>query len=117
MTNTNSMCMITGKACISELDCYYCDIYKKADEYLEPEYNPVTRPEHYTNGNIEAIDDMIQIFGKEAVAHFCAVNVWKYLFRRKHKGNEEQDIQKALWYFDKHVELMGDVYETGRSNR
>ena len=74
------------------------------------DFDPVTKPEHYTNGKIECIDSMIETFGKEAVSNFCICNTYKYLWRRKSKGNEEQDIQKALWYFDKHVDLMGDVY-------
>lgn len=74
------------------------------------EYDPVSRPEHYANGNIECIDAMKEVFGWEAVVNFSLLNCFKYLWRRKDKENEEQDIKKALWYFDKAKELMNDNY-------
>ena len=87
-----------------------------AKEYLESrisatadmtaEFDPVNRPEHYANTKVECIDAMEQLFGREAVIHFTCLNMWKYLWRRKDKDNEEQDIQKALWYFDKTKELI-----------
>ncbi len=69
-------------------------------------FDPVNRPEHYANTKVECIDAMEQLFGREAVIHFTWLNMWKYLWRRKDKDNEEQDIQKALWYFDKTKELI-----------
>lgn len=87
-----------------------------AKEYLESriiatadmnaEFDPVNRPGHYANTKVECIDAMEQLFGREAVIHFTLLNTWKYLWRRKDKDNEEQDIQKALWYFDKTKELI-----------
>lgn len=87
-----------------------------AKEYLESrisatadmanEFDPVNRPEHYAKTKVECIDAMERIFGKEAVIAFATLNMWKYLWRRKDKDNEEQDIQKALWYFDKTKELI-----------
>lgn len=87
-----------------------------AKEYLESrisatadittEFDPVNRPEHYANTKVECIDAMIELFGVEAVKSYCACAVFKYLWRRKDKDNEEQDIQKALWYFDKAKELI-----------
>lgn len=70
------------------------------------DYDPVNKPEHYANTKVECIDAMEQIFGKEAVISFACLNAWKYLWRRKDKDNEEQDVQKALWYFDKAKELI-----------
>ena len=79
-------------------------IKKEPDEAKE--FDPVNRPEHYANTKVECIDAMEHIFGREAVISFCAVNVWKYLWRRKDKNNEKQDISKALWYLDKAKELI-----------
>ncbi len=70
------------------------------------EYDPVSNPQHYTSGKVECIDAMEQIFGRDAVICFCMGNLFKYLWRRKDKANEEQDIQKAIWYFDKAKELI-----------
>ena len=70
------------------------------------EYDPVNHPKHYTSGGYECIDAMYMIFGESMVWNFCLGNVFKYLWRRKDKGNEEQDVQKALWYFDKFKEML-----------
>lgn len=67
-------------------------------------YNPVNRPEHYANGNVECIDAMCSVLGDKAVIDFCLCNVFKYLWRCKDKNGEE-DICKAVWYFEKFKEL------------
>lgn len=64
----------------------------------------VNHPSHYTQG-MEAIDEMIYVFGKETVAHFCLCNVWKYRKRALHKNGLE-DLQKSDWYMQKYWELM-----------
>ena len=69
-----------------------------------PESN-VNHPSHYA-GNIECIDAMIAAFGEEDVAKFCYINSFKYIWRHKLKGKNE-DIKKALWYLDKYLELGG----------
>lgn len=69
-------------------------------------FDPVNSPKHYANSKVECIDAMMQVFGKDAVINFAILNLWKYLWRRGDKGDEEQDIQKALWYFDKAKELI-----------
>ena len=79
-------------------------IKKESDEAKE--FDPVNRPEHYADGKVECIDEMERIFGKEAVESFALLNCFKYLFRRKKKGNEEQDLAKACWYFDHYLELI-----------
>lgn len=67
----------------------------------------VNHPPHYTNGGMECIDEMILIFGKEAVANFCICNAWKYRYRAISKNGEE-DMQKSHWYINKYKELMED---------
>ena len=78
------------------------------DEYLgcKNSDDPVNHPSHYTQGKVECIDAMEQVFGREAVMHYCLGATFKYLWRRKLKENEEQDIQKSLWYFDRFVEMI-----------
>lgn len=86
--------------------------YMTDDEYLhlltlsKVEDDPVNHPSHYTQGKVECIDAMEQVFGTEVVKHYCLGACFKYLWRRKLKENEEQDIQKSLWYFDKFKELI-----------
>lgn len=55
---------------------------------------------------VECIDEMIAIFGKTAVKHFCLLNVWKYRKRAVFKNGTE-DMKKADWYMKKYVELGG----------
>ena len=73
-----------------------------------PELNeasdPVSHPPHYTQGGIECIDAMVAAFGKEVVANFCKCNAFKYIWRAVHKNGDE-DIEKAIWYLNKHKEL------------
>lgn len=67
--------------------------------------DPVNHPPHYTQGGIECIQAMEAAFGKEAVAHFCICNAFKYCWRSEHK-NGVQDIDKAIWYLNKYKELV-----------
>ena len=63
----------------------------------------VNHPAHY-NRAIECIDEMLAIFGKEKVADFCLLNVWKYRYRAADKNGEE-DMKKSDWYMKKYLEL------------
>lgn len=70
----------------------------------------VNHPAHY-QGKYECIDEMIALFGVEAVIHFCMCNVYKYRFRAANKNGKE-DLDKADWYMDKLIELEGVLDET-----
>ena len=70
----------------------------------EPGNDPVTHPAHYTQGGVECIDAMVAAYGKEAVSTFCLLNAFKYLWRSEHK-NGKQDLEKAIWYLKKRLEL------------
>lgn len=74
---------------------------------IASEHDPVNHPSHYTQGGIECIDAMVSAFGKEAVAHFCICNAFKYIFRYRLKNGKE-DIEKAQWYLNKFKELSYD---------
>lgn len=63
----------------------------------------VNHPSHY-QGKYECIDEMIELFGIEAVKAFCRCNVYKYRFRAN-KKNGDEDIAKAEWYMGKLMEL------------
>lgn len=65
----------------------------------------VNHPSHYCReGAKECIDEMILVFGKEAVANFCLCNAWKYRYRAGAKNGEE-DLKKSDWYLKKFEEL------------
>lgn len=73
-------------------------------------HDPVNHPSHYTHG-MEAIDEMVLIFGNEAVKNFCLCNAWKYRKRAIYKNGTE-DMDKADWYINKYKELSYESEET-----
>lgn len=76
-----------------------------------PEFDPVNRPKHYNReGAMESIDEMILVFGPEAVMHFCLCNAWKYRYRATAKNGEE-DLKKSDWYMRKYKELKEETHD------
>ena len=65
----------------------------------------VNHPSHYNHGKLECIDIMEDVFGLDETKAFCKLNAFKYLVRAELKGKEVEDIDKALWYLNKHQEL------------
>ena len=88
-------------------DKKFPDTYKRL---FDPEGNDdmVNNPSHYqsmTGGlNIDCITAMRAAFGDEAVTDFCICNAFKYIWRHQSK-NGKQDIEKAIWYLNKYLEL------------
>lgn len=91
------------------------DAYKKiypfepveevVEEPTPPTHDIVNHPQHYCReGAMECIEEMITLFGKEVVKHFCLCNAWKYRYRSNAKNGEE-DIKKSDWYIRKYKEL------------
>lgn len=68
--------------------------------------NNVDHPSHYNQHYFETIDEMVIMFGVDAVIEFCKINAWKYRTRAPYKGNEEADNEKADWYLRKAKELQ-----------
>jgi RecJ-like exonuclease len=60
--------------------------------------DPVNSPSHYTGhpSGIEAI---------QVTEHFdfCKGNAIKYIWRSGHKGNEIEDLEKAVWYIQREI--------------
>lgn len=75
------------------------------------ENDMVNNPVHYQSMvkglNIDAITCMRAAFGDESVIDFCICNALKYIYRHQSK-NGKQDIQKAIWYLNKYLELSKD---------
>lgn len=66
----------------------------------------VNHPPHYNQGNVECIDAMEAAFGREAVADFCVINSFKYIWRYKLKNRPVEDLEKSVWYLNKTLELL-----------
>lgn len=63
----------------------------------------VDHPSHYNiPGKKECIEIMREEFGDRNTAIFCLMNSYKYLYRAGSKETEsfEDDISKAIWYYD-----------------
>lgn len=113
--NPKCIAYTSGKIYISELDEYITDNQgiadhhwsnKESDEYfIKLSEDMVNHPFHYKNGKYEAIDIMLDIFGKDKTVSFCELNAFKYLWRADNKGTDIQDKKKAIWYLNKYIEL------------
>lgn len=70
----------------------------------------VNHPSHYETGKFECIDVMVETQGVQATKDFCLCNALKYIYRHRRKNGLE-DIQKAIWYLNKAVELDEQIKE------
>lgn len=62
--------------------------------------DPVNHPAHYTQGKIEVIEAI-----EDWKLPYHLSNAIKYIARSPHKGNMVQDLQKAVWYLERYIEL------------
>ena len=91
-----------------------CDFDGCSDDAVKEAYNiafgkeeEINHPDRYAGGKFECIDVMVDVFGADAVKHFCILNAFKYLWRSE-KKNGVEDIKKAVWYLNKYIELGGE---------
>ena len=93
-----------------------CNFDTYSDYSIDVAYNNVfgseeiNHPDRYAGGKFECIDVMVDVFGADAVKHFCILNAFKYIWRSE-KKNGVEDIKKAVWYLNKYIELGGDKNE------
>ena len=52
-------------------------------------------------------EEMVQVFGVEAVMAYCRCSAWKHRHDALHKGKYSEDNIKAEWYLKKLAELDG----------
>ena len=74
------------------------------DSLLESSPTPdmVDHPSHYQAGDLEAID-VIEAFCPNS---FHLGNAVKYILRAGKKGDAVEDLRKAIWYLERHIERM-----------
>ena len=75
--------------------------------WMDKEINgndPVNRPAHYTDGQIEVID-----FIEDKGLGFCLGNAVKYITRAGKKDPDQKatDIRKAIWYLNRYLKEIG----------
>lgn len=78
-----------------------------SDSIQKVEEDMVNSPAHYTKGEIETIDYIIDVLGTEGAINYCHGNVIKYTGARlMNKGSSSENADKAIWYAKKMIELM-----------
>ena len=102
-----------------DFPCNDCIHNRGSIDHFEPLNSGTTpeeinHPDRYAGGKFECIDVMLDVFGADAVKHFCILNAFKYIWRAE-KKNGVEDIKKAVWYLNKFIELGGvdDESKTG----
>ena len=68
--------------------------------YDEFRNDAVNNPAHYNShpSGIETIEITQHM-------NFCLGNAIKYIMRADHKNNAIQDLEKAIWYLNKEIEM------------
>ncbi len=61
-------------------------------------HDPVNHPKHYT-GHPSGVE-CIQVTEH---MNFCRGNAVKYIWRAGDKGNEIEDLEKAVWYLQREI--------------
>jgi hypothetical protein len=77
---------------------------KAANEAIYTKKDMVNSPEHYTQGGIETIDSIEAALTPEEFRGYCKGNALKYIWRERHKGQNES-LEKAIWYLNRIVSL------------
>ena len=112
--------------CDAQIDCrgcplevaYHCGFNEYSDDEVDRCYNTVfgnekeeiNHPDRYAGGKFECIDVMLDVFGSDAVKHFCILNAFKYVWRAE-KKNGVEDIKKAVWYLNKYIDLKENNHD------
>ena len=92
-------------------DDWILEFFIRITDTSESQKEMVNHPSHYKNNKYEAIDIMLDVFGKDKTAAFCELNAFKYLWRANNKGTDIQDKKKAIWYLNKYIELKENKNE------
>lgn len=75
------------------------------------EFDPVEKPQHYNQGEIECIDYIKQTLGLDGFIAYCHGNMIKYQHRYRYKGNPTEDMDKASWYLSRMREAMKEKHK------
>ena len=73
---------------------------------LGADYEHVDHPPHY-GGNIECIDYIQDKLTPEEYRGFLRGSVIKYIDRLGKKEDDKADAEKAMWYLERLVDVLG----------
>ncbi|MBF46117.1 MAG: hypothetical protein CMD38_07620 [Flavobacteriales bacterium] len=69
----------------------------------------VNEPPHYKQGEIECKDAIKEALGRSGYINYCRGNAIKYIWRAPHKGNPEQDLNKAQFYLNEAIQTLKEI--------
>lgn len=71
------------------------------------ENNSVDHPDHYKGKSLEAIDII-----EDYDLNFCLGNAIKYILRAGKKGERQEDLEKAIWYLQRELNVNTGTTKT-----
>ncbi len=84
----------------------------KAAELDNKDKDMVNSPAHYTQGDIETWDYIVDVVGEYNAIFVAQAQIIKYTGHRlMNKSNPIQDAQKAIWYTKRMIELLEKTRE------
>ena len=68
--------------------------------------NDISKPKHYTQGNVECLDAIDSMLGESSRIDFYRTQIVKYLWRLRDKGSPLKDAKKAKFYLERLIEKL-----------
>ena len=79
--------------------------WDSVQQSTSPQWDVVTKPEHYNSGDIECIDGIEAMLTKEEFIGYLRGNSLKYRWRYPYKNGTE-DLKKAAWYEERLLKTL-----------
>lgn len=80
---------------------------KKEQETEKTEDDKVNHPNHYKQYSQEVIDTIEEVSSQyPGNVGYSVGNAIKYIFRAPFKGNNVEDLKKAVWYLNRAIEKL-----------
>jgi hypothetical protein len=73
---------------------------------IRKDTDPVTQPDHYNKGSIEAIEAIKASMPINEFNGYLKGNALKYLWRYDYKGKPIEDLRKCRWYIERLIEEL-----------
>jgi hypothetical protein len=94
---------------IQQCDQKYLELVDDSNLQVDQDTtDPVNHPPHY-QGKVECIDAIESALGTEGFIAYCRGNAIKYIFRAGKKGDEVEDLSKAIWYLERILKTKKEV--------
>ena len=68
--------------------------------------NDITKPKHYTQGNVECLDAIDSMLEESSRIDFYCTQIVKYTWRLRDKGDPLKDAKKAEFYLGRLIQKL-----------